>query len=562
MKSDRGSLQVIAFRSILTLSAILILLTGMITILNNFISTMRSYKRETAHIMEYVVSLIGTPYLEKVYDTTKQKYYNIPDDIAQDEYSSEYISYFSDIIDDDFWNARDLLTLALEKNGFDCIAFIFPDVERQRGVFIIDGYDIESAYAPGQWLSAEDIDMDTPEEMEKVSSSELLIYVGHGAINGWIATNYIKVFDSNGDFIGYCLCDVNVTDFINKLFTSAIIFMIIFVIVISFLAYKISRTMKKRIIVPLDTLAVTAEAYTKRDKTVEGEQKAFFENLDISTNDEIETLYHSLADMEKDINHTMSRIREMTAEKERTAAEMDLAAKIQLSMLPSKFPLFPDRTEFDLFASMDPAKDVGGDFYDAFLIDEDHLCLVVADVSGKGVPAALFMVIAKTTIKDRVRLGGSPAQILHDVNNSLCEGNTEMMFVTVWLAILDLSTGELVEANAGHEYPVLIRKNGECELMKREHDFVLGAMEQMEYQDGSYTLSEGDKLLVYTDGLTEATNGEGDLLGEEHMLDIIRKHSADGVTELLNNIRSDVDDFVKDAPQADDLTMLAVEYKK
>ncbi len=561
MKSKRVSLQVVAFNSILIMSLTLILVIGAATLVNNFFSTMRSYKRETAHAMGYAVSLLGASYVESVYTATRNKYNSVPKELDEDEFSGDYISYFAEIIDDDFWNARDILVLCKEKNQFASIALIFPDVERERVVFVIDGYDIESAYSPGQYISTQQADVDTPKEMEKVASSNLILHVGHGDVNGWIATNYIKIFDSNGSFLGYCTCDVNITDFFYRLIGSAIAYIIIFMVVVAFMAYKISRMMKRRIISPINRLAVTAEEYIKRDKTVEDDTKLFFEELKIDTNDEIETLYHALTEMELDINSTMRRIREMTAEKERTAAEMDLAARIQSSMLPTVFPLFPGKEEFDVFASMDPAKEVGGDFYDAFLIDDEHLCLVIADVSGKGVPASLFMVVSKTVIKNRAKLGGTPSQILYDVNNTLNEGNKTMMFVTVWLAILDLKTGELTEANAGHENPVIIRKNGECELIKNEHGLVLGVMSGTEQKDFYHTLSEGDRIFVYTDGLPEATNEEGSRLEEHRMFEIIKEHRDDDNVTLLKNIRSDVDDFVKDAPQYDDLTMMVVEYK-
>jgi sigma-B regulation protein RsbU (phosphoserine phosphatase) len=278
------------------------------------------------------------------------------------------------------------------------------------------------------------------------------------------------------------------------------------------------------------------------------------------TNDEIEVLAESFSMLSGKTLEYISEVKNVTAEKERIGADLSLATRIQANMLPSIFPAFPDRAEFDIYASMDPAKEVGGDFYDFFTIDDDHLCVFIADVSGKGVPASLFMVISKTLIKERARRGGTPAQILYDVNNTLCEGNTAMMFVTVWLAILDLATGELTECNAGHEKPVFIRKGGECELIKTEHGTVLGALPDMEQRDDCYVLAPGDRVFVYTDGLPEATSAEGKRLGEEKMFEIIKKYREDDNETLLKDIRKDVDDFVGEAPQFDDLTMLVVTY--
>ena len=195
-----------------------------------------------------------------------------------------------------------------------------------------------------------------------------------------------------------------------------------------------------------------------------------------------------------------------------------------------------------------------------FLIDDDHLCLVMGDVSGKGVPAALFMVISKTMIKNRAQMGGKPSEILHDVNNSLCEGNDENMFVTVWLGILTLSTGTLIQASAGHEYPVIKRKGEDYKLIQTDNGLVAGFSTDIEYDDLTFELGAGDLLFMYTDGLPEATNAEDKRLELEGMLDAINKHKEDEPDELLPDIRKEVDAFVKEAPQFDDLTMLIIRY--
>ena len=561
LKRVQTSLQVTAFKYILVLSSVLILVIGLVTLVNNFFSTMRSYKRETANTMEYAVSLIGAQYLEKAYEWTRQVYVGLPEELAADPFTEEYQGKFLGLIDDEFWNAYDTLELCREKNKLSSIALIFPDVPNERAVYVVDGYKLEEAYIPGQYLSKETDDIDTPEQMEKVASSVLLLHVGHGEVNGWIATNYIKVYDSKGNWLGYCTCDVDINDFFDSMIRSVVLYILVFVIVVVVMAARASRFMKRTIINPINTLAMAAVNYTARDKTQDIELESYFDGLNIDTKDEIETLYHSLTDMEADINTTMKRIREMTAEKEREAAELDLAARIQANMLPTEFPLFPEHSEFDLYATMDPAKEVGGDFYDAFLIDESHLGMVIADVSGKGVPAALFMMVSRTILKNRACMGGTPAEIIQDVNRSLCQGNTEMMFVTVWLGILDLNTGEVIECNAGHEDPVIKRKGGDYEIIQREHGFVLGAMAKMQYECDSFTLGEGDILFVYTDGLPEATNGEGNRLEIPRMLEALNKHKDDDIVTLLGDVRAEVDAFVKDAEQFDDLTMMAVEYK-
>lgn len=241
--------------------------------------------------------------------------------------------------------------------------------------------------------------------------------------------------------------------------------------------------------------------------------------------------------------------------------ELNVATNIQASMLPSIFPAFPEQPQFDIYASMTPAKEVGGDFYDFFLIDDDHLAMVIADVSGKGVPAALFMVISKTLIKNAVQQGLSPKQVLETVNNQLCEGNEAEMFVTVWLGIYEISTGTLTTANAGHEYPAIQRDHEEFQLHQDKHGFVLAGMENTKYTQQTMTLHPGDTLFVYTDGIPEATNGDEVLFGTHRMIDALNQYKCGSLTQLLNGVKEAVDTFVGDAPQFDDLTMLALRIK-
>lgn len=245
----------------------------------------------------------------------------------------------------------------------------------------------------------------------------------------------------------------------------------------------------------------------------------------------------------------------------KTEAELSVAANIQQSMLPCIFPAFPERDEFDIYATMTPAKEVGGDFYDFFLVDEDHLAMVMADVSGKGVPAALFMMISKTLIKNAAQLGLSPKEALEKVNNQLCENNDAGLFVTVWLGILEIHTGKMKCVNAGHEYPAVRRKDGSFELFKDRHGFVLAGMEDSKYREYALDLQEGDRLFVYTDGVAEATNARNELYGTERMVKALNIKKDVSCKELLTLLHEDVDRFVGEAPQFDDITMLAMEYR-
>ena len=248
-------------------------------------------------------------------------------------------------------------------------------------------------------------------------------------------------------------------------------------------------------------------------------------------------------------------------ENSRIETELNMASRIQADMVPNIYPAFPDREEFDIYATMDPAKEVGGDFYDFFLIDDDHLCMVMADVSGKGVPAALFMMASKIILANNAMMGKSPAQILHDTNASICSHNREEMFVTVWLGILEISTGKLTAANAGHEFPVLKNESGAYELVKDKHGFVIGGMEGAKYKEYELTLTPGSKLFLYTDGIPEATDAEGKMFGLENMVATLNGVREDGPVDTLKGMKAAVDGFVKNAEQFDDLTMLCMEYK-
>ena len=281
----------------------------------------------------------------------------------------------------------------------------------------------------------------------------------------------------------------------------------------------------------------------------------------IRSKDEIGLLAASIDLMEEQIQSYVENLTKITAEKEHISTELSLASRIQEDMLPNSFPAFPDPHEFDIHASMDPAKEVGGDFYDFFLVDSDHLCMVMADVSGKGIPAALFMMASKIILANNTMLGKSPAKVLMDVNPAICSHNREEMFVPVWLGILELSTGKIIAANAGHERPVLMHAGGDSELLNDPHSFAVGGIEGIIYKEYEIQLNPGDKLFLYTDGVPEATNADNKLFGTERMLNALNTVKAASPQGVLKGVRQAVDGFVKDAEQFDDLTMLCVEYR-
>ncbi len=293
---------------------------------------------------------------------------------------------------------------------------------------------------------------------------------------------------------------------------------------------------------------------TKNSETV-------IENLaKIRPHNEIGQLSEDVMSLTKEIDDYLNRIQTITAEEERISTELSLATRIQAAMLPHIFPPFPGRPEFDIYATMEPARKVGGDFYDFFLVDDDHLCMVMADVSGKGVPAALFMMVSKIILQSCAMLGKSAAEILTKTNEAICSNNQEEMFVTVWVGILEISTGTLTAANAGHEYPVLKKPDGTFELIKDRHGLVIGGMEGTRYREYQLQMEPGAKLFLYTDGVAEATDAQNQLFGTDRMIEALRRAEDGTPEEILQSVDHAVKEFVGDAPQFDDLTMLCIHY--
>ncbi|MDR2693975.1 MAG: SpoIIE family protein phosphatase [Chitinispirillales bacterium] len=283
----------------------------------------------------------------------------------------------------------------------------------------------------------------------------------------------------------------------------------------------------------------------------------------LKTGDEIEQLGDSVNAMARELKKYISNLQRVTADKERISAELGVATKIQESMLPRVFPPFPGRPEFDIYASMEPAKEVGGDFYDFFFVEDNTLAVIVADVSGKGVPAALFMVVAKTLIKNNAQCGwkcaGSPKEVFEKVNGILCDGNDTGMFVTAFMGYLDTGTGKFRYVNAGHTPPILIT-GGKCAAVKVKPGFVLAGLEDTRYTEGELTMRPGDGLFLYTDGITEAVNGQNALFGQTRLAEAVNVYNNLPLKEFTSAIKREIDKFAGGAEQADDITMLALRY--
>ena len=319
-----------------------------------------------------------------------------------------------------------------------------------------------------------------------------------------------------------------------------------------FVAIVAGVRIKRKFVNPMRRISAEATRFAKEN--TRGEKLA-----DLSDIVEISELGASVDRMEKDMLQYIDHLTAATAERERINAELSISSTIQENALPNTFPAFPDRTDFDIYASMTPAKKIGGDFYNFFLIDDDHLAFAIGDVSGKGIPAALFMMVVNILLSDRTYMGGTPAEILAYINDAICQRNKADMFVTLWLGILEISTGKLTAANAGHDDAAVCHKGGEFELFSSRHGLVIGAMEGVLYHDFEIQLHPGDKLFLYTDGVPEATDAEKRMFTLKKMVESLNLYKDESPRGILEGIHNDVNAFVGDAPQFDDLTMLCLE---
>lgn len=384
-------------------------------------------------------------------------------------------------------------------------------------------------------------------------------YVNDTDIYGYQMTGYAPIFTSEGDSVAVLALDLSMDAIKSNLNNYLIVMAVAAASLLMLFLVVLLSVLGRSVIRPVTSLASSVREFVENSEEAgEHPEKLIYNEVPVKTGDEIELLSKSITEMTRDLKDYMINLKTVVGEKERIGAELDLATNIQVSMLPSIFPAFPERSEIDIHATMDPAKEVGGDFYDYFFVDDDHLMVVIADVSGKGVPAALFMVIAKTLIKNNALSGMEPSQVFTRTNDQLCENNGAGLFVTAWACLIEISTGRTIYVNAGHNPPVLRRKDGEFEYLRARPGFVLAGMEGIRYRQAEMVLEPGDTLYLYTDGVTEATDAELTLYGEPRLLESLNTAGDVTAKELLRHVTADLDNFVNGAPQADDITMVGV----
>ena len=515
-------------------------------------STMDShYRTLSSNLAKTAASQMDAKDLLRYYDAVKQIGEYDDDRYYTDEaYRNEYDAKANAVKDDRYYELLDVLFEIKDSN--DITYLYVQKLEGDQCTYIMD-----ADRSADQCQLGTTHNVSGPTKETKNPEYGIPAFITNDTY-GWLCTSMEPVWDDDGKPAALVGVDISMNEIMEDradYLRSVMLFMGGAVIaLIAIILYGVGRVLIR----PINMLSDAARSFVQ-DQSDE-EVGSAISKLNIRTGDEVETLCDSVKQMERDINSYIEHLTAVTAEKERIGAELNVATQIQADMLPRIFPAFPERREFDLFASMTPAKEVGGDFYDFFLVDDDHLCLVMADVSGKGVPAALFMVIAKTLIKNRAQLGESPAEILKHVNEQLCEGNEAELFVTVWLAVIEISTGRGLAANAGHEHPVIRRADGQYELVVYRHSPAVATMEGIRFREHAFELHPGDSLFVYTDGVPEATNAGNELFGSDRMLTALNLDAAAAPRELLANVRAEIDAFVGDAPQFDDITMLGLSY--
>lgn len=512
-------------------------------------------------IAKSTASVVDNEKVKRITDEVRKTYSALCDenggiaDFPKDESYFEKFSYITEM--PEYEELMKILTALREDNDAESLYLGYTDIKTMKDIYVIDA----SAEDPCLVGTCDDVQ---PEHLERIKKGiyEFPAFITNLPEYGWLCSASAPVKDENGAVIASALADISMNkimadrqEFVYTLIALTAVLALVTAAVVFFLVNKF-------MLKPINVLSDATSAFVSNKKENNALRDTRIEKLDIRTGDEIERLFESVKKMEEDLNVYITELTKITSEKERISAELDIATHIQSSMLPRIFPAFPDRKEFDIYAEMTPAKEVGGDFYDFFMVDESHIAIVMADVSGKGVPAALFMVIAKTLIKDHTLPGSDLGDVFTRVNNILCESNSEGLFVTAFEGVLDLNTGEFVFVNAGHEVPYIGKCGKPFEPYKIKAGFVLAGMENMRYSAGAITLDKGDKIFQYTDGVTEAINVSEELYGAERLQKVLNENSENTPFDIVTSVKRDIDKFVGEAESFDDITMLCLEYKK
>lgn len=516
----------------------------------------------TIVFMLAVFSVVGYSVVRSQMEEIKSDAQSVADLIASRLDGDEALNYaITEQTDDRYFEIK--ASLREVKENFPEVAYmyVFTPVEDNKVKYIYDIYtqaDVEKNHDK-EW------DLGVTEEWD-LTKGNIGLLLESGIIGdkfeiesseyGYTTSRYAPCYGSDGKLAAVVGIDFDLKK-ISVILSKSI--GILFTIILGFsvlLMVSVFYMTRKRVVEPIKEIEEKTAAFAESSHDVNTVSQYFCKVEDDSEN-EIDILGKNINTMMQEIDSYISENGKMTAEKERIGMELEMASKIQNAVLSK---VFPEHATFKLYASMDPAKEVGGDFYDFFMLDDDHLALVIADVSGKGIAAALYMMVSKIYIENTLKNLKSPALTLESANEKLCANNAADMFVTVWLGVLDLKTGVITASNAGHEYPVIKEAGKDYKLIKDTHGFVIGGIPGMKYTDYEIKLNPGDELFVYTDGVPEATNADKELFGTANMLTALNEKACGEPKENISTVKASIDAFVKDATQFDDITMLNLVY--
>ena len=524
---------------IVTMCVVLGLLAAVVSYRTFSASMMEYYNQLGTNLVRTLASQLDADELDRYYETGEmdERYYEIQ-------------SFISDLV-----ASNDVEYLYVVRPHGVGVTFLFDsDMETgESGEYEDGGYCALGTYVDLVGGFADNLD-------SLLAGLDVEPIVQRDASYGWLMTAMTPVLHEDGTMAGYVMADISMNDVMNTRQTFLITLVGLLAAVAAVFLVTFLFILRRMVLHPIDLLTQATGDFIQSNEEELAAGTATVNVPPIRTGDEVELLADSFRKMEEDMISYIREFMKATAEKERIGAELNVATQIQADMLPRIFPAFPERQEFEVYATMNPAKEVGGDFYDFFLVDDDHLAVVIADVSGKGVPAALFMVIAKTLIKNHAQNRETPGEVFTQTNAQLCEGNDAGLFVTAWMGVLEISTGKFVYVNAGHNPPLLKRAGGQYEWLKSRPGFVLAGMEGIRYRENTLELMPGDTLYLYTDGVTEATSSAQELYGEERLQAALNEASELPVSQLLPRIKNCIDTFVGDAEQFDDITMLGLQY--
>ena len=557
--------------NIVMVCSILFVAIGLVMLLyrSSGVLIIRSFKGRTERAAEHLHELSSTAELDYIWEIMQTEEFEQVRAEAERQQDDTILKEWMDTIDGPF---SSLLTEE-EKESFayetlwfvvDNLRAILDLVKSDFGMKSVyyqkmvgtDTYDLLNDSGEPLWtMGRKEIPL---EEFEEYGVQDDIPPTVYHSEYGWLCTA-CKCLRSLEDQhpTGFACADLDMNELVGEQ-RYFLLNSILAVILLTVFAVLVNMFILQRLVVhPLKQLA---KGTTEFVSGPDGYSEASVIHMNLRRKDEISDLYAEIRSMQKHIITDTDRLKKVTAERERIDTELGLASRIQLMSLPKIEGEFAERAEFTLGASMLPARNVGGDFYDFFFLDPTHLALVIADVSGKGIPASLFMMAAMNQIRGCASPGKTPSEILTAANLLLCRNNPLHMFVTVWMGILDLESGLLTACNAGHENPVLGHRGMPFEFIHDPHGMVLGGMKRAKYKDYTLSLAPGDVLFVYTDGVPEAANSQEAFFGEERLLDTLNKMQERTPAHLLQQLKAGVDAFVEDAQQFDDLTMLCILY--